>query len=118
MNGWDWIEAGQRAAQTGRQTRPCREDGHCDAVYAENDRGGEARGIVGMVAKLAGVQLGTNPLDGNIWSPRNMMRVVEAVQKLADANANLRQAHARRNQADDKTVAALREALTHLGEVV
>ncbi|AFO10922.1 hypothetical protein ELB20_56 [Streptomyces phage phiELB20] len=159
MNGWNWIEEGQRikeqareiaglteevmaesivfnhqmiyegeldslkAAAASRPARPCREDGFCDAVYRENDRGGEAREIVGLLAKVVGVNLGAShegprPLDGNVWSPRNMMRVVQAVQEVLGEHESLRKELHDRDKKDDRTVAALREALIHAGEAV
>ncbi|WP_438470728.1 hypothetical protein [Streptomyces asiaticus] len=127
MNGWDWIEEGQRIAeQSGKarvgasatRPRPCREDGFCDAVYAENWIGGQARNIVAMTAKVVGVKLGPNPLDGNTWSARNMMRVVEAARELANANEVLRKELAGRDRSGAEVAAALREALAHLGECV
>ncbi|UFD97993.1 hypothetical protein PQC18_gp55 [Streptomyces phage Pablito] len=107
-----------KAAVATRPARPCREDGFCDAVYRENDIGGEARHIVGLLAKVVGVKLGPNPLDGNVWSPANMMRVVEAAQELAGEHEVLRKELHDRDTNDVKTVAALREALAHLGEGV
>ncbi|MFD7259358.1 hypothetical protein [Streptomyces sp. NPDC059874] len=151
MNGWDWIEEGQRVkeqargiasltedirsesivfetardcpaseplASPTRRARPCREDGFCDAAYAENSRGGEARQIVALIAKAAGVELSTNPLDGNVWSPRNMMRVVEGVQRMAGEIEALRKERHDLKNNGTKTVAALREALIHAGEAV
>lgn len=154
MNGWDWIEEGERisaeaqriaglteevrtesivfdevsdfaggiddAKGAGDQAgqRPCREDGFCSAVYAENDRGGEARHVVGLLAKVLGVNLSPHPLDGNIWSPRNMMRVVESAQQLTGEYEALRKELHDKGKGEVKTVAALREALAHLGEGV
>ncbi|WP_367135859.1 hypothetical protein [Saccharothrix sp. HUAS TT1] len=60
------------------------------AVYEENERGGEARGIVQAIGRLVGVDLGKDPLDGNVWSPANMRRVVTAVDALRRQNAQLR----------------------------
>ncbi|MFI5863524.1 hypothetical protein [Streptomyces sp. NPDC051546] len=110
--------AGETVAPATKHARPCREDGFCDAVYAENHIGGEARQVVGLIAKAADVQLSPNPLDGNVWSPRNMMRVVEGVQRMAGEIEALRKEQHDLKDNGTKTVAALREALIHAGEAV
>ncbi|AXQ61112.1 hypothetical protein SEA_HANK144_59 [Streptomyces phage Hank144] len=110
------LDALKAAAAQTRRARPCREDGFCDAVYRENDIGGQAREIVGLIARVVGVNLGSNPLDGNVWSPRNMMRVVQAAQELAGEHEVLRKELHDKDQTETKTVAALREALIHLGD--
>ncbi|MFF4510624.1 hypothetical protein [Streptomyces mirabilis] len=172
MNGWDWIEEGQRIAEESRQAGElnieaikassivfegpldalkyagieqqeaepapkvgglagdladivrevelCRA-GHCDAAYRQNEQGGEARDVVARIAKAVGVELSSafiRPLDGNVWSPRNMARVLEGVQQLVNENQVLRQEHASRDQKETVTVKALHEALSHLGEAV
>lgn len=157
MNGWNWIEEGERisaesrrlagltqeirtesivfpedmvyegeldqlkAAAAARPARPCSEGGFCDAVYRENNIGGQARHIVALLAKVVGIELSSatvRPLDGNVWSPANMMRVVEATQQLVGEHEVLRKELHDKDQGDIKTVAALREALSHLGESV
>ncbi|AVO22541.1 hypothetical protein PBI_PAEDORE_58 [Streptomyces phage Paedore] len=97
--------------------------GHCVAAYEQNSQGGEARRVVGLIARAAGVNLGAShegprPLDGDVFSPRNMMRVVQAVQELAGEHKALRKELHDRDKKDDRTVAALREALIHAGEAV
>ncbi|MGW1040004.1 hypothetical protein [Streptomyces sp. NPDC002547] len=109
-------------AELVREVELCRA-GHCEAAYKQNSIGGDARGIVASVANVAGVNLGAShegprPLDGNVWSVRNMTRVVQAVQQLTQEHEALRQELAGRDQNDRQTVAALHEALTHLGEAV
>jgi hypothetical protein len=103
-----------------REVELCRA-GHCDAAYRQNEQGGEARDVVARIAKAVGVELSSafiRPLDGNVWSPRNMARVLEGVQQLVNENQVLRQEHASRDQKETVTVKALHEALSHLGEAV
>jgi hypothetical protein len=103
-----------------REVELCRA-GHCDAAYRQNEQGGEARDVVARIAKVVGVELSSafiRPLDGNVWSPRNMARVLEGVQQLVNENQVLRQEHATRDQKETVTVKALHEALSHLGEAV
>ncbi|MGW8953461.1 hypothetical protein [Streptomyces sp. NPDC055709] len=168
MNGWDWVEDGQRIAEDARQAgeldieaikassivfegsfdklkyetvehqvaepapklggfvgdladmarelENCRA-GHCEAAYKQNSIGGEARYAVGKIAAIVGQPM-SPPLDGNVWSPANMGRVIRAAQELANENETLRRELADRDKKDDRTVAALREALVHAGEVV
>lgn len=63
-----------------------------DAVYHENAVGGEARAVVLKIARDLDVTLHDDVLAGNIWSPENMHRVVEAVR---DVKVRLRAAEAR-----------------------
>lgn len=103
-----------------REVELCRA-GHCEAAYKQNSQGGEAREIVAQIAKVVGVQLSSafiRPLDGNVWSPRNMARVLTGVQELVSENQVLRQEHASRDSKETITVKALHEALAHLGEGV
>jgi hypothetical protein len=103
-----------------REVELCRA-GHCDAAYRQNEQGGEARDVVAEIAKVVGVQLSSafiRPLDGNVWSPRNMARVLEGVQQLVNENQVLREEHHARDNKETITVKALHEALTHLGEGV
>lgn len=53
-----------------------------DAVYMENERGGEARGVVRQIGTTLGLALGIDPVGGEVWSPANMQRVVDAVRAL------------------------------------
>jgi hypothetical protein len=89
----------------------------CEALYFENEVGGEARGIVGQIANVVGVNL-SPPLDGNVWSPANMQRVVESVKVLVEQVENLQGQVAEHGEKNNVTVKALHEALTHLGEGV
>ncbi|WAB08761.1 hypothetical protein SEA_ANDRIS_57 [Streptomyces phage Andris] len=168
MNGWNWVEEGQRIAEESRQAgeldieaikassivfegpadalkyatvehqvaqpapklggfvgdladmarelENCRA-GHCEAAYKQNSIGGEARYAVGKIAAIVGQPM-TPPLDGNVWSPANMGRVIRAVQELANEHEVLRRELHERDKKDDRTVAALREALIHAGEAV
>ncbi|MCX2949905.1 hypothetical protein [Lentzea sp. NEAU-D7] len=61
-----------------------------EAVYEENERGGEARGLLAEIGRLVGVNLGENPLGGQTWDLANMRRVVDAVDGLRRQNAQLR----------------------------
>jgi hypothetical protein len=103
-----------------REVELCRA-GHCEAAYAQNSKGGEARDVVGQIAKAAGVTLSSafiRPLDGDVWSPANMARVLQGVKDLAAENQALRdEAHAR-DQKDNVTVKALHEALNNFVESV
>jgi hypothetical protein len=99
-----------------RELENCRA-GHCEAAYKQNGIGGEARYVVGKIAAIVGQPM-SPPLDGNVWSPANMARVIAAAQQLANENEALRKEHAARDQKESTTVKALREALTHLGEGV
>ncbi|AXH70261.1 hypothetical protein SEA_HAIZUM_57 [Streptomyces phage Haizum] len=89
----------------------------CEPLYYENEVGGQARGVVGQIANVLGVNL-SPPLDGNIWSPANMQRVVDAARELATDYQALRQEQADRDHKETVTVKALHEALAHLGEGV
>lgn len=55
------------------------------AVYRENDRGGEARRVVGQIRRDLGVEFRGNP-----WSVENMGKATTAVRELAAENACLR----------------------------
>jgi hypothetical protein len=92
--------------------------GHCEAAYKQNDQGGEARYVVQKIAQVVGLPLGDAIVGGNIWSPQNMGRVIAAVQELVNEQDTHRQELASRDGKDVRTVAALREALVHLGEAV
>lgn len=168
MNGWDWVQEGQRIAEESmrageldidaikassivfegpldtlaarrieesiaqpapkvggfagdfadmvRELENCRA-GHCEAAYKQNSIGGEAREAVGKIAFIIGQPM-SPPLDGNVWSPANMGRVIWAVQQLANENERLRKESAARDKKETGTVKALYEALTHLGEAV
>ncbi|ATI18921.1 hypothetical protein SEA_SQUEAKYCLEAN_58 [Streptomyces phage SqueakyClean] len=96
-------------ADMARELENCRA-GHCEAAYKQNSIGGEARFVVNKIAQIVGAPW-SPPLDGNVWSPANMGRVIAKVQELVNEVESLR-----KNQ--PKTVAALREALVHLGEGV
>ncbi|ATI18840.1 hypothetical protein SEA_DIANE_56 [Streptomyces phage Diane] len=89
----------------------------CEALYYENEVGGEARGVVGQIANLVGLPL-SPPVDGNIWSLANMTRVIRAVNELVEENKSLRREQADRDHKETVTVKALHEALAHLGEAV
>ncbi|MFF4054653.1 hypothetical protein ACFYZ0_02560 [Streptomyces sp. NPDC001708] len=97
-------------AEMVRELENCRA-GHCEAAYKQNSEGGEARHIVSLIAREVGLPLGEDIIDRNIWSPANMMRVVVAVQELVKQHETLK-------QGQPNAVAALREALSHLGEGV
>lgn len=73
----------------------CREDGHCDATYAENERGGEARDIVSRTARTLGMDLTENRLGVGTWAPENMMRVIFRARAVMKENAELREEIAR-----------------------
>jgi hypothetical protein len=103
-----------------REVELCRA-GHCASAYAQNDKGGEARNVVAQIAKTAGVTLSSafiRPLDGDVWSPANMARVLKGVQDLVAENQSLRDEHAARDQKETVTVKALREALNNFVEGV
>ncbi|QFG12469.1 hypothetical protein SEA_ALVY_60 [Streptomyces phage Alvy] len=100
-----------------REVELCRA-GHCEAAYKQNSQGGEARYVVGKVAQVLGFSLGDAIIDRNVWSPANMARVIKAVQDVVNENEALRKELAGRDQKDNRTVAALREALIHAGEAV
>lgn len=73
-----------------KRPHPCREDGHCDATYAENERGGEARDIVNRTARTLGMDLAENRLGVGTWAPENMMRVIFRARVVMQENAELR----------------------------
>lgn len=100
-----------------RELENCRA-GHCEAAYKQNSQGGEARHVVQKVAMVLGFRLGDAIVDRNIWSPANMARVIKAAQEVVNENEELRKELAGRDKKDDRTVAALREALIHAGEAV
>ncbi|MGM9381075.1 hypothetical protein [Streptomyces antibioticus] len=100
-----------------REVELCRA-GHCEAAYKQNSQGGEARHVVAKVAQVLGFRLGDAIVDRNVWSPANMARVIKAVQEVVNENEELRKELAGRDQKDNRTVAALREALIHAGEAV
>ncbi|AXQ62382.1 hypothetical protein SEA_TRVXSCOTT_56 [Streptomyces phage TrvxScott] len=100
-----------------RELENCRA-GHCEAAYKQNSQGGEARHVVAKVAMVLGFRLGDAIVDRNVWSPANMARVIKAAQDVVNENEELRKELAGRDQKDNRTVAALREALIHAGEAV
>ncbi|WP_282203906.1 hypothetical protein [Kitasatospora fiedleri] len=53
-----------------------------DALYAENDRGGQARGVVADVAVVLGVDLDAGP--GHRWDEDHMRRVIPAAGELKE----------------------------------
>ncbi|WNV90277.1 hypothetical protein [Umezawaea sp. Da 62-37] len=59
------------------------------AVCAENERGGEARGLLLEIGRLVGVDIAKDPIGGT-WHPENMRRVLTAVDGLRRQNAQLR----------------------------
>lgn len=99
-----------------RELENCRA-GHCEAAYKQNSIGGEARFVVGKIAQIVGQPM-SPPLDKNVWSPANMGRVIAVVQQLANEHEAMRKELAGRAERDDRTVVALRKALTLLGEDV
>ncbi|MEU4984863.1 hypothetical protein [Streptomyces sp. NPDC021969] len=104
-------------ADMARELENCRA-GHCEAAYKQNSEGGQARYVVGKVAQVLGLRLGDAIVDRNIWSPANMARVIKAAQEVVNENEELRKELAGRDKKDNRTVAALREALIHAGEAV
>lgn len=114
---FDYFRATARTKQPAEYTTCLMS--RCPSLYYENEIGGQARNVVAQVAKLAAVEL-SPPLDGNIWSPANMQRVVTAVAAIVQERDQL--LHQRdagsigSRERNGKTVAALREALVHLGE--
>ncbi|MGW8630565.1 hypothetical protein [Streptomyces sp. NPDC055793] len=100
-----------------REVEVCRA-GHCEAAYKQNEQGGQARYVVAKVAQVLGFRLGDAIIDRDTWSPANMARVIKAAQDVMNENEELRKELAGRDQKDDRTVAALREALIHAGEAV
>ncbi|MEU7570291.1 hypothetical protein [Micromonospora sp. NPDC049240] len=54
------------------------------AVYAENERGGEARAVVAEVGRLVGISLGAQVI-GEVWAVANMQRVIKAVRDMRDS---------------------------------
>jgi cytochrome c2 len=103
-----------------REVELCRA-GHCEAAYAQNSKGGEARDVVGQIAKAAGVTLSSafiRPLGGDVWSPANMARALTGVQELVAENQALRDELAARDQKSNSTAQALRKALADLEEGV
>ncbi|MGW1268187.1 hypothetical protein [Streptomyces sp. NPDC002491] len=59
------------------------EDEAVKAVYAENQSGGRARGVVAEVAKALGVDIDEGP--GHRWDPEHMARVVERAKWVAES---------------------------------
>jgi hypothetical protein len=57
---------------------------------AENERGGEARGVVHNVARTLGVDLTSAIQGGGLWSPPNMARAISAAEKLAAESGRMR----------------------------
>lgn len=104
-------------AELVKEVELCRA-GHCAAAYKQNDIGGQARYVVNKIAQVVGLPLGEGILGGDVWSPQNMARVIAAVQELVNEREVHRKELADRGSKDSKTMAALREALIHLGEAV
>lgn len=53
-----------------------------EQVERENVSGGEARRIVLEIARLLGINLAREPVNGQVWDPDNMQRVVDGVDNL------------------------------------
>ncbi|AUG87244.1 hypothetical protein KGG77_gp24 [Streptomyces phage Omar] len=114
-NGWDWIEEGQRIAEASRQA------GELDIesikagsiVFAEQAPAPtqQAPAVGGFVDELHALK---NEVD--ICRAGHCASGYKAVV-LGDEVTRLRAEVARLREAQPKTVAALHEALTHLGEV-
>ncbi|GGN40250.1 cell division protein FtsB [Actinoplanes campanulatus] len=64
-----------------------------NAVHQENERGAAARVIVGAVARELGVELSTNPLGGDRWSPSNMRRALDGVIALKKSRDTISALH-------------------------
>lgn len=64
------------------------DEAHKVAIYAENDEGGKARGVVADTAYVLGVDIDEG--DGHRWSLSHMVRVVEGARTLRDELENLR----------------------------
>lgn len=62
-----------------------------DVVYAENARGGEARGVVADVARILGTNIDAGP--GHRWDADHMQRVVEAAEELRKERDNYKRAY-------------------------
>jgi hypothetical protein len=60
------------------------------AIYEENDRGGEARGVIYDAAKLLDINLGDDIRDGDIWSVENMRRIITRIETLTYDNRRLK----------------------------
>ncbi|WP_199881676.1 hypothetical protein [Streptomyces sp. CB03911] len=83
------AELKAHTSSTGRRvtyawpTGPVSVDEFHAALYAENESGGEARGVVADVARVLGVDIDAGP--GHRWDLDHMSRVVEAARALTDA---------------------------------
>lgn len=53
----------------------------CTRAERENERGGEARDVVLRVARALGVDLAREIRGGDLWSPENMERAVDAAKR-------------------------------------
>jgi hypothetical protein len=49
-----------------------------EAIYKENERGGEARMIAARIGDLLNVDLTREVVGGDVWSQKNMERVLAA----------------------------------------
>jgi hypothetical protein len=82
-----------------------------DVVYAENARGGEARGVVADVARILGTDIDAGP--GHRWDADHMRRVVTSAQAMkAERNIAIRDCEDHREYARrmEQERDALREA--------
>lgn len=66
------------------------------AVYAENEEGGKARGVVADVARVLGVDIDEG--DGHRWNEDHMRRVVDAAAELRGELGWLQMADERRSE--------------------
>jgi hypothetical protein len=57
-------------------------DGRNLERYEENERGGEARYVVAEAAKILGFDLFDDDMIGELWDPKNMARILPAIQEL------------------------------------
>jgi hypothetical protein len=108
-NGWDWIAEGQRIAQASRSV-------DIDAIKAESivfeEAPASTTGSLGFVDEVHALK---NEVD--ICRAGHCASGYEAVRQ-GDEVKRLRAQLARLQGAQPKTVAALHEALSHLGEGV
>lgn len=104
-------------AELVKEVELCRA-GHCAAAYKQNSEGGEARFVVQKIAQVIGLPLGDGILDGNVWSPANMARVIAAAQELVNEADLHRKELAARDTKDVQTVASLRDLMVRVGEGV
>ncbi|MFF3793745.1 hypothetical protein ACFYXW_27460 [Streptomyces sp. NPDC001981] len=107
-NGWDWIAEGQRLAEQARNAELNIEAVKAESIVFE----GQAPQVGGFVEEVHALK---NEVD--ICRAGHCPSGYEAV-RLGDEVKRLRAELARLQSAQPKTVAALHEALTHLGEGV